>query len=65
MAILAVMRVGDPHLYKAVLEQKDSIEKLAGIKLIAIIPDWKEEKGKGEDEKSSGLLEGDFLSCSP
>lgn len=44
MAILAVMRVGDPFLYKAVLEQKDSIEKLAGIKLIAIIPDWKEEE---------------------
>lgn len=39
----AIMRVGDPFLYKCALEQKDSIEKLAGIKLIAILPDWKEE----------------------
>jgi len=34
------MRVGDPYHYKCAVEQKDSIEKLAGIKLIAILPDW-------------------------
>ena len=32
----AIMRVDDPYLYKAALEEKEVIEKLAGIKLIKI-----------------------------
>ena len=35
--IPAIMRVDDPYLYKAALEQKEMIEKLARIKLVRII----------------------------